>query len=80
MEGALTELLRPFWEEPERVWDLIGQGWLWAQSQRFFRQHSTPMSHYNGIIETNIENATSAQSRSLAVLKKERSNVGRRDW
>lgn len=46
MEGALTELLRPFWEEPERVWDLIGQGWLWAQSQRFFRQHSTPMSPY----------------------------------
>jgi hypothetical protein len=41
LEKALTELLRPFWQEPERVRALIGQGWLWAQSQRFFRQHST---------------------------------------
>jgi hypothetical protein len=31
-------------------------------------------------IETNIENATLAQSRSFAALKKDRSNVGRRDW
>jgi hypothetical protein len=44
MERALTELLRPFWEEPERVGSLIGQGWLWAQSQSFFRQHSTSMA------------------------------------
>jgi transposase len=44
LEQALTKLLRPFWEEPERVGSLIGQGWLWAQSQRFFRQHSTSMA------------------------------------
>ena len=45
LEHALTDLLRPFWQEPERVRGVIGQGWLWAQSQRFFRQYSTSMAH-----------------------------------
>jgi transposase len=45
LEQTLTELLRPFWQEPERVGSLIGPGWLWRQSQRFFRQHSTSMAH-----------------------------------
>lgn len=44
LEQTLTKLLRPFWQEPERVESLVGQGWLWAQSQRFFRQHSTSMA------------------------------------
>jgi hypothetical protein len=35
---AITEFLRPFWESPERVRDLIGQGWLLARAQAFFRQ------------------------------------------
>jgi hypothetical protein len=41
MEKAITEFLRPFWEEPERVHDLIGNGWLLARAQAFFRQFYT---------------------------------------
>ena len=44
MEEAITEFLQPFWENPERVRDLIGQGWLLARAQAFFRQISTSMS------------------------------------
>ena len=38
VEAAITEFLRPFWENPERVRDLIGQGWLLAQAKAFFRR------------------------------------------
>jgi hypothetical protein len=41
LEDAMTDFLRPFWEEPERVRDLIGNGWLLAQAKTFFRQLST---------------------------------------
>ena len=44
MEAAITDFLRPFWENPERVRDLIGQGWLLARAQAFFRQLSTSMA------------------------------------
>jgi hypothetical protein len=27
-EDAMTDFLRPFWENPERVRDLIANGWL----------------------------------------------------
>ncbi|MBV9490811.1 MAG: hypothetical protein JO069_13995 [Verrucomicrobia bacterium] len=27
-QEAITDFLRPFWENPERVRDLIGQGWF----------------------------------------------------
>jgi transposase len=37
VEKAMTNFLRPFWENPERVRDLIGYGWLLAQAQAFFR-------------------------------------------
>jgi transposase len=32
LEEAMTDFLRPFWQEPERVRALIGQGWLLAQA------------------------------------------------
>jgi transposase len=32
LEEAMTNFLRPFWQEPERVRALIGQGWLLAQA------------------------------------------------
>jgi hypothetical protein len=32
LEAAMTDFLRPFWQEPERVRALIGQGWLLAQA------------------------------------------------
>jgi transposase len=38
MEEAITDFLRPFWENPERIRDLIGQGWLLAQANAFFRR------------------------------------------
>ena len=38
MRKAITEFLRPFWENPARVRDLIGYGWLLAQAQAFFRR------------------------------------------
>jgi transposase len=41
MEKAITDCLRPFWENSERVRDLIGQGWLLARAQAFFRQFYT---------------------------------------
>ena len=44
MQAAITDLLRPFWENAERVRDLIGQGWLLARAQAFFRQLSTSMT------------------------------------
>jgi transposase len=44
MEAAITDFLRPFWENPERVRDLIGHGWLLARVQAFFRQFSTSMA------------------------------------
>jgi transposase len=44
MQKAITDFLRPFWENPERVRDLIGQGWLLARAQAFFRQLSTSMA------------------------------------
>jgi len=28
LQEAITDFLRPFWENPERVRDLIGQGWF----------------------------------------------------
>ena len=37
-QAAITDFLRPFWENPERVRDLIGQGWLLAQAQALFRR------------------------------------------
>ena len=43
MQAAITDFLRPFWENAERVRDLIGQGWLLARAQAFFRQISTSM-------------------------------------
>ena len=38
LQEAITDFLRPFWENPERVRDLIGYGWLLAQAQAFFRR------------------------------------------
>jgi hypothetical protein len=38
VEEAITDFLRPFWENPERIRDLIGQGWLLAQANAFFRR------------------------------------------
>ena len=40
----MTDFLRPFWEEPERVRDLIGNGWLLARAEAFFRQLSTSIA------------------------------------
>jgi hypothetical protein len=44
LEKAITAFLRPFWESPERVRDLIGQGWLLAQANAFFRRIYTSMA------------------------------------
>ena len=44
LEDAMTDFLRPFWEEPERVRDLIGNGWLRARAEAFFRQLSTSIA------------------------------------
>ena len=38
VEKAMTNFLQPFWENPERVRDLIGYGWLLAQAQAFFHR------------------------------------------
>ena len=37
LEDAMTAFLRPFLETPERVRDLIGNGWLLARAEAFFR-------------------------------------------
>jgi transposase len=44
VEHAITDFLRPFWETPERVRDLIGNGWLLARAKAFFRQLSTSIA------------------------------------
>jgi transposase len=44
MQKAITDFLRPLWENPERVRDLIGYGWLLAQAKAFFRQLSTSIA------------------------------------
>jgi putative transposase len=41
LEAVLTDSLRPFWQTPDQVSDLIGQGWLRARFQHFLRKHST---------------------------------------
>jgi putative transposase len=41
LEEAITGFLRPCWENPERVRDLIGRGWLLAQANAFFRRFYT---------------------------------------
>jgi len=41
LEAVLTESLQPFWQTPEQVSDLIGQGWLRLRFQDFLRRHST---------------------------------------
>ena len=41
LEDAMTDFLRPFWENPERVRDLIGNGWLLGQAKAFFRRSYT---------------------------------------
>jgi transposase len=38
VEQAITDFLQPFWENPERVRALIGQGWLLVQAKAFFRR------------------------------------------
>ena len=44
VQKAMTNFLRPFWENPERVRDLIGNGWLLARAEAFFRQLSTSIA------------------------------------
>jgi RNase adaptor protein for sRNA GlmZ degradation len=44
LEDAMTDFLRPFWENAERVRDLIGNGWLLARAEAFFRQLSTSIA------------------------------------
>jgi transposase len=44
LEDAMTDFLRPLWETPERVRDLIGNGWLLARAEAFFRQLSTSIA------------------------------------
>jgi transposase len=44
LQEAITDFLRPFWEKPERVRDLIGYGWLLARAKAFFRQLSTSIA------------------------------------
>jgi transposase len=44
LEAVLTDSLRAFWEDAQRVVSLIGDGWLLTQSQRFLRRYSTAMS------------------------------------
>jgi transposase len=46
LEAVPTEALCDFWQDARRVVDLIGKGWLRAQSTGFFRRHSTKMSSY----------------------------------
>jgi hypothetical protein len=38
LEEAMTDFLRPFWEKPDRVRDLIGNGCLLGQANVFFRR------------------------------------------
>ena len=38
LEAAITDFLRPFWENPEHIRDLIGHGRLRAQANAFFRR------------------------------------------
>jgi hypothetical protein len=42
----MSDFLRAFWEDAQRVVSLIGDGWLLTQSQRFLRRHSTASSGY----------------------------------
>jgi transposase len=44
LEHAMTDFLRPCWENPERVRDLIGQGWLLAQANAFLRRFYTSVA------------------------------------
>ena len=44
LENAITDFLRPFWENPERVRDLIGNGWLLSQAKAFFRRLYTSIA------------------------------------
>jgi transposase len=44
LEAVMTDSLRAFWEDAQRVVSLIGDGWLLTQSQRFLRRHSTASS------------------------------------
>jgi transposase len=44
LEAIMTEFLRGFWQDAQRVVSLIGDGWLRAHSKRFLRRHSTVMS------------------------------------
>ena len=44
LEAVMTDFLRAFWEDAQRVVSLIGDGWLLTQSQRFLHQHSTASS------------------------------------
>jgi transposase len=43
LETVMSEFLRAFWQDTQRVVSLIGDGWLRAQSERFLRRHSTEM-------------------------------------
>ena len=44
LEDAMSDFLQPFWENAERVRDLIGNGWLLARAEAFFRQLSTSIA------------------------------------
>jgi transposase len=44
LEQAITAFLRPVWESPERVRDSIGNGWLLARVNAFFRRFYTSMT------------------------------------
>ena len=41
VKQAITAFLQPFWENPKRVRDLIGHGWLLTQASTFFRRICT---------------------------------------
>jgi transposase len=43
LEAVMTEFLRGVWQDAQRVWTLVGDGWLLTQSKRFLRQHFTGM-------------------------------------
>jgi DDE superfamily endonuclease len=43
LEALMTDSLRGVWQDARRVGDLIGDGWLLAQSKRFLRQYYTGM-------------------------------------
>ena len=43
LETVMSEFLRAFWQDTQRVVSLIGDGWLRAQSERFLCRHSTEM-------------------------------------